>query len=164
MPPALFGSTNGKGICREDAFESKVRHKEFGNNKFFLSNEQDFAIPIRGVYFICDAAASHIKYTPLIWFSRINSWLSSWLSGYFQCPPSSSWDRETVLFIEWIESVRKDYEFTFGILKQRFRYLIQGIEFYDMLDIDAVARSCCLIHSMLLQLDHLDTSQWEDVN
>jgi hypothetical protein len=39
--------------------------------------------------------------------------------------------RNQVLWSEWLESVRKDIECTFGILKQRFRFLRNGIIYKD---------------------------------
>ena len=41
-------------------------------------------------------------------------------------------DRQTVLFGEFLESVRKDVECLFGLLKARFRFLAGNIEYHGM--------------------------------
>lgn len=48
--------------------------------------------------------------------------------GCFVCPIHSGVDRKTILFSEWLESVRKDVECVFGILKIRWRFLKNAIE------------------------------------
>jgi hypothetical protein len=49
-------------------------------------------------------------------------------SGYPKCgmlmdPTHKDFDHYTVMWAEWLESIRKDVECVFGILKQRFRWL-----------------------------------------
>jgi len=49
-------------------------------------------------------------------------------SGYPKCgmlmdPSHKDFDHYTVMWAEWLESIRKDVECVFGILKQRFRWL-----------------------------------------
>lgn len=63
-----------------------------------------------------------------------------------------------------LESVRKDVECFFGILKGRFRILKLGILFQDLEDIDNMFFTCCALHNMLHAFDGLDdlepTVEW----
>ena len=68
---------------------------------------------------------------------------------------------------EWVESVRKDVECTFGILKSRFRMLRDGIELHSPGEITNVFHTCCILHNMLLEhdgMDVLDDDAWELLN
>ncbi|KAI2512244.1 Plant transposon protein [Fragilaria crotonensis] len=52
-----------------------------------------------------------------------------------------------------IESVRKDIEGTFGILKMRFRYLKDFNRMHSLRDVDNGFVTCCILHNMLLEED-----------
>ena len=74
--------------------------------------------------------------------------------------------KEAVLFTEirwskWLESVRKDVECTFGILKGRFRILKTGIRLHSIESIDQLWCTCCALHNMLLFDDGL-AENWMD--
>lgn len=129
LSPAFYGSTNDKGICHEDSFINRIRNSEFSQMEFELYNANDETVRYRGAYFICDGGYPE--------------------EASFQPPLTNSWDRDTVLYSEWIESVRKDVECTFGILKQRFRYLTRGIELHNIADINHVVRTCCILHNIM---------------
>ena len=69
-----------------------------------------------------------------------------------------------------IESMRKDVECTFGILKGRWRILKSGVRLHGSETVDAIWMTCCALHNMLLEEDGLDkpwdgqtvpTSEWE---
>ena len=68
---------------------------------------------------------------------------------------------EEIRFSEWLESMRKDIECTFGIMKQRFHVLKHGIRLHVIANSDKVWSTCCALHNMLLFLDGLDKG-WED--
>jgi len=55
-----------------------------------------------------------------------------------------------------IESLRKDVECTFGILKKRFIFLKNCIRLHHMEDIEHVFRCCCILHNILLNWDGYD--------
>ena len=63
---------------------------------------------------------------------------------------------EEIRFSEWIESMRKDIECTFGILKHRFAILKNGIRLGSIIQCDQVWRTCCALHNRLLFIDELD--------
>jgi hypothetical protein len=50
-----------------------------------------------------------------------------------------------------LESVRKDIEGVFGILKQRFHFLKQFNRMHSQKDIDNSFVTCCILHNMLLK-------------
>jgi len=60
---------------------------------------------------------------------------------------------------EWLESMRKGVECTFGILKGRFRMLKAGIRIHGFHAADDIWMTCCALHNMLLSVDGL-TEEW----
>ena len=65
-----------------------------------------------------------------------------------------------IRFSEWIESMRKDVECTFGILKGRWRVLRYGIKMWGIKNTDRVWLTCCALHNWLLEVDGL-AKGWE---
>jgi hypothetical protein len=70
-----------------------------------------------------------------------------------QCPDHHATEHDEVMFAEWLESMRKDIECTFGILKGRFRILKNAIRLKYEDDIEALFRTCAVLHNILLQFD-----------
>ena len=64
---------------------------------------------------------------------------------------------------EWIESMRKDFECTFGILKGRFRILKAGIRCFGVELADKFWMTCCALHNMLLEADGI-SGEWDGDN
>ena len=64
---------------------------------------------------------------------------------------------------KWLESMRKDVECTFGILKGRFRILKAGIRLHGVDNADKIWFTCCAIHNMLLDIDCI-TRDWNNAN
>ena len=63
---------------------------------------------------------------------------------------------------KWVESMRKDVECAFGILKGRWRILKTGIRMQGE-SADMIWLTCCALHNMLLESDGLDdawSSDW----
>ena len=58
--------------------------------------------------------------------------------------------------ISLLESLRKDVECTFGILKGRWRILKTGIRIHGTDGPDKVFFTCCALHNKLLDIDGLD--------
>jgi hypothetical protein len=61
---------------------------------------------------------------------------------------------------KWVESMRKDVECAFGILKGRWRVLKTGVRVQGVQAVDKVWLTCCALHNWLLDIDGLD-SEWE---
>lgn len=79
------------------------------------------------------------------------------------CP--FKWAKPGSIKHDWsdeVESTRKDVERTFGILKKRWRCLINPIEFKNPTYIEQMFQTCCVLHNMLLDFDGLDI--WEGGN
>ena len=66
-----------------------------------------------------------------------------------------------IRFSDWLESMRKDVECTFGIMKGRFTILKTGIKLQNFELTDQVWLTCCALHNMLLFADGLDQG-WEE--
>ena len=75
-------------------------------------------------------------------------------------PPFKVTNKETeIRWSKWVESMRKDVECTFGILKGRWRILKTGIRTHDIDSVDKVWKTCCALHNWLLEIDGLD-DEW----
>ena len=88
-----------------------------------------------------------------IWFMVDNGYLD------WSCtvpPVKNATTYATIRFSEWLESMRKDVECTFGILKQRFSILRYGIQLGSIKHVDQIWLTCCSLHNKLLMLDGLD--------
>ena len=75
-------------------------------------------------------------------------------------PMKRSMKRSEIRFSEWIESLRKDVECTFGILKCRWRVLKHGIRLHGIESCDRFWLTWCALHNLLLDEDGLSTV-WE---
>ena len=61
---------------------------------------------------------------------------------------------------QWLESMRKDVECTFGILKGRWRILKSGIRLHGVDTADNIWMTCCALHNMLLEVDG-NSESWD---
>ena len=77
--------------------------------------------------------------------------------------------RDEIRWYEWMESMRKDVECAFGILKGRWRILKTGVCLHSTQAVDQVCLTCCAFHNILLKIDGLydpwdgrqvNTSEW----
>jgi hypothetical protein len=63
-----------------------------------------------------------------------------------------------MLWYDWssrLESIRKDVECFYGILKRRWKILQYGVRTRDMQSIDHLMLTCCALHNILLSWDEL---------
>lgn len=79
-----------------------------------------------------------------------------------QNPPRDAFTPMRILYSETLESLRKDVECTFGILKGRWRILKTGFRFPKQETLFHIIRTCSALHNQLLSLDGLDKG-WCDV-
>ena len=94
-----------------------------------------------GVYVICD---------------------NGYLDWSCTVPPYSMTScREEIRWSNWMESMRKDVECTFGILKGHWRILKSGVRIWDVLKADDVWLTCCAMHNWLLDIDGF-SGEWND--
>ena len=68
--------------------------------------------------------------------------------------------RDKICWFKWMESMRKDVECEFGILKGRWRILKTGVRLHSTQAVDQVWLTCCAFHNMLLDVYGLDY-QWD---
>ena len=103
-----------------------------------------------------------------VWFMVDNGYLS------WSCtvpPDNNGKTYEVIRFSEWLESMRKDVECLFGIMKGRFSILRYGFRFHSITNCDKMWLTCCALHNLLLKEDGLDKnwetgvrSDWEKMN
>lgn len=87
---------------------------------------------------------------------------NGYLSRSTTVPPiKTTTSRSEIRFSAWLESLRKDVECTFGILKGRWRILKSGIRLHGTSNPDKVFRTCCALHNLLLDVDGLN-KEWNN--
>ena len=142
-----FGTINDKCSVKYSKIVNALK-----NNELY----QDFSYRIR----TGDGPSNYIELSSYYLISD---------GGYLQWPciicgfPPDS-DPIKYKFSDWIESVRKDVECFFGILKLRFRWLKCPIKLHQKVDIDNAFVTCCILHNMILQYDGLDNAWEDDIN
>jgi hypothetical protein len=92
------------------------------------------------------------------------AWLivdNGYLNWAVTVPPLKvSSDQREIRWSQWMESIRKDVECMFGILKGRWRILKTGIRLFGVESADKIWMTCCALHNWLLEVDGLD-EKWE---
>jgi DDE superfamily endonuclease len=96
------------------------------------------------------------------------AYCGAWLlvdNGYLKWPTTIppmkvTNDQREIRWSQWIESLRKDVECTFGILKGRWRILKTGIRLHGIEVTDEIWMTCCALHNWLLDIDGLD-DKWQ---
>ena len=78
-----------------------------------------------------------------------------------QCPIKFSTNQKELMWSTRLESVRKDVECCFGVLKARFRILQSRIKFQAQNKVDNVFVASCILHNMNLVHDELDVN-WKN--
>jgi Plant transposon protein len=138
----VYGSTNDITITKYDEFFRDVKcGKVLKMSSFQLQMKMKVLHKCKGVYFVCDGGYPKDSYL-------IN--------------PFGGSDMAEVYWSEWLESIRKDVECTFGVLKARFRILHNSMRFHKKIVVVAVMITCCILHNMLLHCDGLYMSQWNN--
>ncbi len=86
---------------------------------------------------------------------------NGYLSWSTTVPPfKATADEKQRRWSHWLESLRKDVECTFGIMKGRWRILKTGIRLHGVEVADNIWKTCCALHNWLLEIDGLD-GEWE---
>jgi hypothetical protein len=127
-----FRSRNDKDIVKHDNNVRAIRSNQLFTNTTWKYYDANGAIKSeQGMYLICDNGY-------LRWPTSICPYLgadNSTAEGYFSTN---------------LESVRKDVECTFGILKKRWRVLNHGFKFCEMEKCEKIFTGCCVLHNFLL--------------
>ena len=134
------GSFNDKAKVRFDEFVLNVRDGMYKDYDFWLRNNEGEWEVLHGVYLIVDGG--------------YHRW------SVLQCPLKQSSSAQECLHSRWLESVRKDVECVFGILKTRFRCLKLPSRFHDLQILEDLFVTCAILHNMLLD-DELEQREKE---
>ena len=107
VAPPQFGTRNDQHIVRLDPTVTKLRQDWYQDVEWSMHDAEGNVIDTKGVYLICDGG--YLRWKTLV------------------CPfPHESHSSRNGYFSDNLESVRKDVECTFGILKARWRILEFG--------------------------------------
>ena len=140
--PGFEGSKNDKTISKYDSFIDLVRTDPMYTDAKWLLNTSSGAVERSGAYLICDGGYHK-------WFEMICG------LKHTSSLPHSLWSCQ-------LESVRKDVECCFGILKMRFNILANPLQYHSKTPFDFLSKmnnivySCCILHNWLLSYDGLD--------
>lgn len=140
----FYGTTNDQVVVVNDKYIRRAFAGKFKDCEFKLRDKLGREHIWKGAYFLCDGGYPDIT--------------------VFLHPGLITWTDGDVLWCEWIESVRKDVECTFGILKARFRFLRNGVEYWDDTLISNAMKTACVLHNMILEFDGLGDFNWEEVD
>jgi hypothetical protein len=144
----FWGTINDKTIVKYDDYVMAVKEgRIWADITFKVVDENGTERTMTGVWFLCDNGYHRWK--------------------CLQAPIPLCSELSKIYWSEWMESVRKDVECCFGILKARFRFLREGIKIHCAEEINNVMHLCCILHNMLLEFDGLDAfdeEQWEKLN
>jgi hypothetical protein len=138
---AHMGTDNDKTICRYDSAIQAVRDGQYSKLHFELyTGEGDTTTIEKGLYLIVDGG--YHRWDCLVCPYKI------------QIAGSSS-----EIWSSALESIRKDVECTFGILKVRFLILKYPLKFHDMESIEDIVHTCAMLHNRLMKYD--DRDNWD---
>jgi hypothetical protein len=136
------GRWNDKTLVRFDGLMHQLREGDLNSSMSFnLHTETGKQRTVKGCYVVVD-------------------------NGYLQWPTTvppykHSTHRSELRFSQWLESLRKDVECTFGILKGRWRILKSGIRLHNTEVADNIWLTCCSLHNWLLDADGLSDG-WQN--
>ena len=137
---AQFGTRNDKHIVRLDDNVKKICLGWYKNIVWYFYDLDGMLQRAVGIYLIC-CDNGCLRWPTLICpFKHSNK---STAQGYFSTN---------------LESVRKDVECVFGILKKRWRILDFGIRFRSIFVCEKIFVTCCILHNMMLSEMQRDTS------
>lgn len=139
------GTRNDKTIVKFDGFVSAINELQlYQDVEFNVVTSGGVEVAQRGLYLISDGG--------------YHKWRC------LQCPMKHTSKHKEAMWSKWVESVRKDVECVFGILKGRFRCLKLPIFFQSKELIDSMFFTCCILHNILLNVDGYDVRWEKNVN
>jgi hypothetical protein len=138
----FYGGHNDKTLNRFDEFVIQISEKSlFDDEEFIIIAPDGIEIKVRGLYFISDNG-----YTK---------------EAHFMMPSKYFMSTKEMYWSEWMESVRKDVECTFGIIKSRFRIIWNGIFYQKQETVEQIFLTCCMLHNIILGYDADGSTEWE---
>jgi len=140
----FIGTASDAVIVVNDPYCRAIASGLYEEVAFSLYGEDGNWTTFKGAYLICD-----------------NGYSDKWI---FQKPLNNGIDMRSVYWSETLESVRKDVECTFGILKARFRILSQPVNYHTSSTVTAAMKAACTIHNMLLAWDGKGELDWKELD
>lgn len=126
----FWGTWNDKTIVTCDATIEEIKTNPMYTDFVFRTcTSNGSTIVHKGVYLICDGGY-------LAWRELIPPFKTQLVGSV-----THRWSK-------WIESLRKDVECLFGILKQRFSCIKNRSRFHDKETIETVFICCCIMHNI----------------
>lgn len=135
------GRENDKTITLDDDFTYSVTQGRLKDVTFKMYDREGVLREYRGGYLIVDGG-----------YQKLPCMID---------PMHDACGHKQTHWSEFLESVRKDVECTFGILKARFRILRNGLECKHRSNCNNIVKTCAILHNMLLRYDGLDVFEWE---
>jgi hypothetical protein len=133
ISPIQFGARSDKHIVRFDPTVELIKKQWYKDVEWEYYTADGELKKEKGIYFICDGG--YLRWKSLI------------------CPYAGSEEiGQRGYFNTNLESIRKDVECTFGILKKRWRILDYGLHYYNMKKCEMVFTVCCIMHNILLDV------------
>jgi hypothetical protein len=130
----FWGAANDKEILRNVPETQQFLLEKYNNINYTLYDKYGRERYMRGAYMICDGG-----------FLKL---------GEFMDPSIQKWGLAEVGWSEYLESIRKDVECFFGIIKSRFRILHNALQLHSEHSIECCFKTACvLLHNMILAYD-----------
>ena len=140
-----YGSYNDKTICHNDPMCKQIKNGLLAKVEAVLFDEDNVPVKVQGGFIISDGGYLDV----------------SWLID----PCTDSYVYKNKIWSEWLESIRKDVECVFGIIKKRFRFFLNPIQYRSFELISSAFQTCCILHNILLQYkDVYEDFNWEREN
>ena len=108
---AYFGASNDIQILEDDDFCRNLLNGGLKDYEYDMILDDGSKIRCKGGWIIVDGGMPQ--------------------ASVFINPMHERLSHDAIHWSEWLETIRKDVECTFGILKQRFRILLNRLEFHD---------------------------------
>jgi len=141
----FFRTWNDKQITVNDTFPVDVwQGEKFRRLRYTLITKQGVPVQYQGVWLAVDGG-----------YQKVACFINQMHNRY---------GFSEVAFSEWLESVRKDVECAFGILKIRFRFLRGFVLFQEPETLENTFRTAAMLHNMLLDWDGLNDFHWENLD
>jgi hypothetical protein len=141
----FYGATNDVTITYQDTYPMQLLSKQIHAERTFQTfNREGDVTYWKGAYLLVDGGYPK--------------------TGMLIDPSIKDFDYYSVMWSEWLESIRKDVECVFGILKSRFRFLKNKNTYHDINLIYHTVRVAAILHNRLLLYDGYDQFDWESCN
>ena len=145
VTPSFFGAWNDKTIVKFDESVTKLRKESFYTDYTWeVMDSEGRQCPQKGLYLICDGG-----------YHRWQTLMPPY-KHQIEGSAEGKWSKH-------VESLRKDVECTFGILKKHYAILKNCLHLHSKEHIEDIFRVCCVLHNMNHDFDGYDKVEFVDV-